>query len=137
MDFHLEATDDISWDDDIILPARNPSSLEVKKMTESIIELCFSLLVFAVHTLTKISYIHSDQTPSFCVYRKMKMLVMTRKCSDPIFKHQRLGISAKDMTWLTLPPVILAEANEIQDVKEAIQALMIREEEDAANSPTI
>ena len=106
-------------------------------MTESIIELCFSLLVFAVHTLTKISYIHSDHTPSFCVYRKMKMLVMTRKCSDPIFKHQRLGISAKDMTWLTLPPGILAEANEIQDVKEAIQALMIREEEDAANSPTI
>ena len=41
------------------------------------------------------------------------------------------------MTWLTLPPGILAEANEIQDVKEAIQALMIREEEDAANSPTI
>ena len=95
-------------------------------MTESNIELFFSLLVFVVHTLTKISYIHSDQTPSFCVYRKMKMLVMTRKCSDPIFKHQRLGISAKDMTWLTLPPGILAEANEIQDVKEVIQALMIR-----------
>ena len=31
MDFHLEATDDISWDDDNILPARYPSSLEVKK----------------------------------------------------------------------------------------------------------
>jgi len=106
-------------------------------MTESKIELLFSLLVFSVHSLTKISYIHSDQTPSFCVYRKMKILVMTRKCSDPIFKHQKLGISAKDMTWLTLPPGILAEANEIQDVKEAIQALMIREEEDAANSPTI
>ena len=49
-------------------------------MTESNIELFFSLLVFVVHTLTKISYIHSDQTPSFCVYRKMKMVVMTRKC---------------------------------------------------------
>ncbi|KAG2569815.1 hypothetical protein PVAP13_7NG441833 [Panicum virgatum] len=28
LDFHLEATDDISWDDDNILPARYPSSLE-------------------------------------------------------------------------------------------------------------
>ena len=33
--------------------------------------------------------------------------------------------------------LIFAEANEAQDVKEPIQALMIREEEDAANSPTI
>ena len=49
-------------------------------MTESKIELLFSLLVFAVHSLTKISYIHSDQTSSFCVYRKLKMPVMTRKC---------------------------------------------------------
>ena len=49
-------------------------------MTESNIELFFSLLVFVVHTLTKISYIHSDQTPSFCVYRKMAMLVMMKKC---------------------------------------------------------
>ena len=29
LDFYVEATDDISWDDDNILPARNPSSLEV------------------------------------------------------------------------------------------------------------
>jgi len=33
--------------------------------------------------------------------------------------------------------LIFAEANEAQDVKEPIQALMIREEEDDADSPTI
>jgi len=29
LDFHLEPTDDISWDDDNILSAQNPLSLEV------------------------------------------------------------------------------------------------------------